>query len=98
MMSHAPLAALVALDPVPRMLGHIEPTAVIDPHRNGPPEALFGLQVRRTLTLGGHIRTRLDEVPGPRGEGGVTMQRGQMRAIRPQDLHSFVAPVGHDDV
>ena len=76
----------------------IHPTAVIDPHRNGPPETLFGLKVRRALALGSHIWAGLDEVLGPFGEGGVTKQRRQMRAIRPQDLHPLVAPVRHDDV
>src|SRR5262245_8058344 len=92
------LDALVDLDTVSGVFGHIEPTCAVNPHRDWAPEAFLGLKVGRVLALGGHIWAGLDELLSPLGEGGVAGQRGHVHAVRPQDLHPFVPPVRDDDV
>src|SRR5919201_2329588 len=62
---HAVSDALIDLDAVSGVLGDIEPTGAVDPHRDDAPEALFSLKVHRALALGRHIWARLDELPRP---------------------------------
>ena len=61
---YAASVSLIDPDTMSRVLGNIEPTGVIDPHRDGAPEVLFGLKIRRVLSLGGDVRTGLDELLG----------------------------------
>src|SRR5918996_1217521 len=56
---------LIDLNTVSRVLSDVEPVGGVDPHRDGAPETLLCLEIRRTLAFGGHIRTRLDELPAP---------------------------------
>ena len=74
--------ALVDLHTVSGVFGHIEPPGAVDPHRDGAPEAFFGLQARRTLALGGHIRARLQELSGPLREGGIAEQGRSVDRVR----------------
>src|SRR5215510_1855675 len=90
--------ALIDLDTVSGVFGHVKPTCAINPHRDRAPEVLLGLKVGRALALGGHVRAGIDEVLSPLREGGVAVQRRHVHAVRPQELHPLIPPVRHNDV
>src|SRR5262245_2189183 len=91
-------ASFVDLYPVSRVFGHVEPTGVVNPHRDSAPETPFGLKIPCLLSLGGHVWTGLDELPSPLRKGRVPVQRRQVCAVGPQDLHPLIPPVRHNDV